>query len=821
MPKLTAPRLNAPMVDWALWWASRGWAVFPIWAPVEGEHCSCGQTHRDSGKHPIIKAGFQAGTADAAQIRAWWIEHPEANIGATPPVGQFVIDIDGPLEDGLEFPPTQTHTTGKGEHRVYKQNPEQPLDQKQGAGRYWENVDTRTHGKGYIVLPPSRHQSGTRYVLGKSLSPEVFPTELCVVAKPVKKAPKSKAVASEFAALLALPRDSPELGDDAMTKVAGYIARWVPTKDDFDALLSVINDSLAEPLHPTALAKKRGIYDKHVESQVKTVERVLDDESQGWLFDREPHGYNTVIENRDGTVDYMAATDFSLVAHGVIVSPGYAKRVFIVDCHLSDGSVILNQKIDTDTMCDTPRLKKWLARRGMNMYDNTKDPRRGVLGQRLIKRLESQDPVTLDSRDHYGWCADTQAFLVEQGEVTAEGLRPFTKVYPDDKLRTDSPAAFQWDADLSSARDWLGRVLGLQPEVEAAKVGAWAMMLLLRGQWRGLLPGLLVQASAGTGKTRFFQLLFKLLGSTNDGESLTVPAMRDKLMGSTSNAVWLDDVHLDDRQQQLMRGALTNGKISHKEQSLDGWVTIEKQMRASIVVSGEGVDWYRQKALRDRFIEASFDKSVRTVDADKLVTEEIGRGSGALLEAVLAEAGRLPELEALREGVSERDDHARTTLRIGARILDAVLGTGHKWTRILDGWYLGEAREHDQGQASENVLKVIPTLWTRMGMPESSGFGSNVMALWFDPVARTFWVHAQRVADVWNQTQRGLSDRERQLTDAASITRELDACDAGPATNKPTKAMQGQRTAVKYRQLPAKYSRMALDTIDYAHEDED
>lgn len=812
MPKLTPPLDSSlPMVRHALWWAECGWRVFPVCWPAMPPHEHSKQPcTKDLGKGPLIK--WSDASTDADTIREWWSRWPDANIGGRPPEGQFVVDIDGPVS--VEFPPTWENTTAKGRHLVYQQC-DPPVEQTNPSNAYWPNVDTRTSDKGYVVLPPSKHVRGVRYAVRYGVEPVVFPADM-VPERATKPAVRRKTAVSPVVRLLTLPRDSEELGDDAMAKVAGWVARVVPDVEHFDALLGAINQGLAAPLDGTALAKKRGIWEKHQQHLAELRSASVDDEARGWLFAREPTGYDTPIENRDGTVEYMAVTDFSLKATGVIVSSNYSRRVFIVDCYLADGTVITGQKIDTDTMCDTARFKKWLARRGMNVYDHRKDPRGGVLGQRLIKLLESQQPTALQSRDYYGWCDETQAFITELGEVTINGLQPFTKVHPEDKLRTDAPSMFRFDADLASARDWLQRVLALQPEVESAKIGAWAMMLLLRGQWQGLLPGLLVQASAGTGKTRYFQLLFKLLGSTNEGESLTLPAMRDKLLGNTSNAVWLDDVALGDREQQLMRGAITSGKVTHKQQGLDGWETVEKTMRASIVVSGEGVDWYRQKALRDRFIEVQFTTDIRTVDADKLLVEDIGRGSGALLVSILSNASRLGELEALREGVTQRDDHARTTLRIGARILDAVLGTGHKWTRILDGWYLGSAQEESKGQSGENVLNVIPTLWTRLGEPKGPGVGALKFPVWYDEVEKTFWINAKNVADQWNQTQRGLNDRLRQLTNPASITRELDACGASESTNKPTKMdANHKRSSAKYRQLPANYTRMALDTLDY------
>jgi len=823
---LVAPSKTASMLTWAKWWVAQGWLVFPVCSPAMGSHRhnakdehDCDESNRDYGKRPMVGNGFQNATDDISVIEGWWARWPDANVAGTPPVDQFAVDIDG--ETDIDFPATWEHTTGKGRHLVFKQNPNNLIGQGQ---RVWSNVDTRLNGKGYIVLPPSLHASGTKYTLAAQRPVLVFPSNIKPVkatkTKTTRAAKKADANDDMVAVLLKAP-DDPSAGDDDMIKIAGYLARFVPDKDVYCALLHRVNMYLADPLSDSAMDKKFSQWERHRDVVEAKDAKRLDDEARGWLFPREVGGYDTPIEARDGTVSYMPVTDFTMTARGVVVSPNYARRMFIVDITRADGEVIHGAKIDTDTMVDNLRFKRWLARRGLSTYDNSRDPRKGALGQRMIKMLESQDPELLMARDHYGWCPESQAVLTTQGEISADGLRDFTAVYPDDKLQTDAPTAFSFDADLAQAREWMSRLLALQPEREAAKVGAWAMMLMLRGQWTGLMPGLLVQASAGTGKTRFFQLLFKLLGSTNDGETLTDATLRDKLVANINGAVWLDDCHLTEKQETTMRTALTGGKQTHKVTGGDGWETVEKLMRASIVVSGEGVEWYRQKAYRDRFIDLEFTKDIRTNDADKLVIEDINRASGVLLMSVLQHAGMLKELESLRMGVTERDEQARATLRIGARILDAVLGTGHKWTTIIDDWYRGTDTLGTKGHASEGVLHVFPRLWMRDKHPTSAGQGALLKAIWYDQVSRTFWINTSMCADMWNQTQRNLSMREQQMTSKDALEKELRACDSPGSKNKYASSMGGRPgKGAKYWQLPQAYSEMVIDQANYVDGDE-
>ena len=69
------------MVDWALYYARLGWAVFPL---VPGTKSPFKGTH-----------GSSEATTDAEQIRAWWAANPHANIGTRPSAaGLYVYDVD-------------------------------------------------------------------------------------------------------------------------------------------------------------------------------------------------------------------------------------------------------------------------------------------------------------------------------------------------------------------------------------------------------------------------------------------------------------------------------------------------------------------------------------------------------------------------------------------------------------------------------------------------------------------------------------------------------------------------------------------------------
>lgn len=163
------------MLDSALEYAQRGWAVLPLhWA--ENGMCSCGDANCGSkGKHPLVSGGSKDATTDLDQVRAWWELHPQANIGiATGSASDLiVIDVDeGPQKSGYDslasleaknsrIPRDLSVTTGSGGLHIYLTAPK---DKKvrNSAGTLAPHIDVRGEG-GYVVAPPSVHISGNLY----------------------------------------------------------------------------------------------------------------------------------------------------------------------------------------------------------------------------------------------------------------------------------------------------------------------------------------------------------------------------------------------------------------------------------------------------------------------------------------------------------------------------------------------------------------------------------------------------------------------------------------------------------------------------------
>lgn len=171
----------------ALEFASRGFGVFPC-----------------VGKRPAIDGGFHAATTDADAIRTWFRERPDANYGVTPPEGLWVLDVDrkdgGPatlerlVREHGELPPTLTIRSGDGGLHLWFRTGDAPMRQFQKR-RDLPGIDTRVHGKGYVVGPGSIHpDTDRRYVVETDAPVPVAPAWLLELVKPVAPTPRAAPV---------------------------------------------------------------------------------------------------------------------------------------------------------------------------------------------------------------------------------------------------------------------------------------------------------------------------------------------------------------------------------------------------------------------------------------------------------------------------------------------------------------------------------------------------------------------------------------------------------------------------------------------------
>jgi hypothetical protein len=132
----------------ALGYAAQGLYVFPI---------------KPRGKTPLTNHGFKDASTDPEQVRAWWTQWPDANIGIATgkKSGLFVIDVDGDIpSDSIPLPDKPTVITAKGHHYYFEYLEGQDIRSRTKINGL--PVDVRGEG-GYIVAPPSIHPEGGRY----------------------------------------------------------------------------------------------------------------------------------------------------------------------------------------------------------------------------------------------------------------------------------------------------------------------------------------------------------------------------------------------------------------------------------------------------------------------------------------------------------------------------------------------------------------------------------------------------------------------------------------------------------------------------------
>lgn len=141
----------------ALGYARLGWEVFPL---------------ANRGKTPTTRRGVLDATSDEETVKQWWTSRPEANIGARPPEGTLVLDIDSAEAMMMlrhldyDLPTTVTAKTARGLHLWYRHSIE-------GLGprsALMDGVDVRA-GSSYVVVPPSIHPSGVEYEWEDGQSP--------------------------------------------------------------------------------------------------------------------------------------------------------------------------------------------------------------------------------------------------------------------------------------------------------------------------------------------------------------------------------------------------------------------------------------------------------------------------------------------------------------------------------------------------------------------------------------------------------------------------------------------------------------------------
>lgn len=244
------------MLDYALAYARRGYAVFPCHPGLPDEGTM--PKSKRKAKRPLNtsdvkgKGGFHEATTDEAQIRAWWEKWPDALIGCPPASkGMLVVDVDPAEGEACEWvvselekdlgeplPDAPIVITQSGGWHIWLRRAEgvelgnrklckRDLVDEHGEVRKVGRVDARCDN-GYVILPPSRLTNGNTYTWrdGADFEPPVMPQSLVgaiakkEAVKPVMPAPSHNLAWSEDAGDKAIRRYARGALDNACAEMA-------------------------------------------------------------------------------------------------------------------------------------------------------------------------------------------------------------------------------------------------------------------------------------------------------------------------------------------------------------------------------------------------------------------------------------------------------------------------------------------------------------------------------------------------------------------------------------------------------------------------
>ena len=164
-----APEGESEMMESAVHYARNGIPVFPVWNPTENGGCACpkGLDCSRPAKHPIgplVPHGLHDATTDPDQIREWWGQYPEANMGMPTGAWSGVVVLDVNLENGgFEsllalvrrhgvLPWTRVVHTESGLLQLYFEHPD--IHTRSSVGKMGPGLGFLGDG-GYVLLPPS------------------------------------------------------------------------------------------------------------------------------------------------------------------------------------------------------------------------------------------------------------------------------------------------------------------------------------------------------------------------------------------------------------------------------------------------------------------------------------------------------------------------------------------------------------------------------------------------------------------------------------------------------------------------------------------
>lgn len=263
--------MSNPNLEWALFYKQQDLSIIPV-----------------REKMPLIKwKEFQSSPAGIEQIKSWWGEWPDADIGLVTGsiTKRLVLDVDGPtgadsVKD-LSVPATQTVRTRRGVQYHFRWSTE--FTGKTTVAGVLPGVDIRGEG-GYVKMPPSKCSDGTFYAFlpGKGIgeielaeAPEWLKN---LVIKPIEQKIALKIQGKEN--WIAEVIDGVGIGDrhEAFKKLAGYYFNIMHPEvaaqhlREWNSRNTPPMEDMEEKITDMMTRFKNGEYDSKFMSQKPTVE---------------------------------------------------------------------------------------------------------------------------------------------------------------------------------------------------------------------------------------------------------------------------------------------------------------------------------------------------------------------------------------------------------------------------------------------------------------------------------------------------------------------------------------------------------------------
>lgn len=210
------------MIEFALKYRALKWPVVP-----------CSIFYKKPGdikatKKPIVNwKGRQSNLPSEAEIRAWWTQYPDAQIGVLtgPEVGLLIVDIDLGATDediaSLHLPASVMSETPTGGRHIFLRYPV-GHHVRNSASKIKPFIDIRATG-GFAVLPPSVYPDGRPY--GWLVDPEISVVADCPLEL-LKLVTDDTPVSKDWAGIV-IGKDQGGR-NQAAVEFAGYILRYLP-----------------------------------------------------------------------------------------------------------------------------------------------------------------------------------------------------------------------------------------------------------------------------------------------------------------------------------------------------------------------------------------------------------------------------------------------------------------------------------------------------------------------------------------------------------------------------------------------------------------